>query len=141
MKKTTPKSKAKKSARQHVIVGNCIAAVSAANALRKLNPEDKIIILGEEAVPSYSRCLITYYLGGMVTQSHLLSHSKKWYAARDIELNLSTRAEQVDTKNRIVYARQNGKKKKVSYDTLLVATGSSPIFLESFPMTRQVLSG
>lgn len=141
MKKPTPKTTAKKSARQHVIVGNCIAAVSAAHTLRELNPEDTIIILGEEAVPSYSRCLITYYLGGMVTRSHLLSHSEKWYAARDIELNLATRAEQVDTKNRIVYARQNGKRKKISYDTLLVATGSSPIFLKSFPYDPEGIIG
>ena len=133
MKKPTSKTKARKNSRQHVIVGNCIAAVSAAETLRKLNPEDSIIILGEEAVPSYSRCLITYYLGGMVTKRHLLSHAEKWYADRNIGLNLSTRAEQVDTKNRIVHAAQSGKKKKFSYDTLLVATGSSPVFLKSFP--------
>lgn len=133
MKTQAQKSKIKKSTRQHVIIGNCIAAVTAADTLRKLNPDDRIVIIGEEAVPSYSRCLITYYLGGMVTRNHLLSHAEKWYTSRGIDLSLSTRAEQLDTKNRIVYARQNGKKKKVSYDSLIIATGSSPIFLKSFP--------
>ena len=119
--------------RQHVIVGNCIAAVSAAETLRKLNPNDRIVILGDEAVPSYSRCLITYFLGGMVDKSHLLSHTEKWYADRNIDLQLSTRAVGVDVKTRTILAEQNGKPKKFSYDTLLVATGSSPIFLKSFP--------
>jgi nitrite reductase (NADH) large subunit len=119
--------------RQHVIIGNCIAAVSAAETLRKLNPNDRIVILGDEAVPSYSRCLITYFLGGMVDKSHLLSHTAKWYADRNIDLQLSTRVGGVDATNRIVMAEQNGKAKKFSYDTLLVATGSSPIFLKSFP--------
>lgn len=127
-----PKAK-KKNVRQHVIIGNCIAAVTAANTLRELNPEDRIVIMGDEEVPSYSRCLITYFLGGMVTQRHLLSHSEKWYADRNIELHLATRAEGVDTKRRVVHARHNGRKKDIAYDTLLVATGSSPIFTKSFP--------
>ncbi len=133
MKKTAKRATSKKSVKQHVIIGNCIAAVSAADTLRQLNPEDKIVILGDEAVPSYSRCLITYYLGGMVTKRHLLSHAEKWYAERNIDLQLATRAVGVDSKNHIVYASRNGRKKKISYDKLLVASGSSPIFLNSFP--------
>lgn len=129
----TPAAAIAPAPRRHVIIGNCIAAVSAAETLRRLNPNDRIVILGDEAVPSYSRCLITYFLGGMVDKSHLLSHTEKWYADRGIELQLSTRAMGVDAKNRNVLAEQNGRAKKFAYDSLLVATGSSPIFLKSFP--------
>jgi len=141
MKKATKKIKVKKSSRQHVIVGNCIAAVAAADTLREQNPDDNIVIIGDEAVPSYSRCLITYFLGGMVTRDHLLSHSDNWYQSRDIDLKLSTRAVGLDTKSRVVYAEKNGKKQKISYDTLLVATGSSPIFLKSFPSDPKGIIG
>ena len=123
----------KKTGRQHLIIGNCIAAVSAAEALRKQNPADTITIIGDEAVPSYSRCLITYYLGDMITKKHLLSHDEKWYRDRDIDLHLSTRALSVDAKKHTVIAGHQGKKKKFEYDKLLVATGSTPIFLKSFP--------
>lgn len=133
MKKTAKQPKAGTSTRRHVIIGNCIAAVSAADTLRQLNPHDRIVILGDEEVPSYSRCLITYFLGGMVTKSHLLSHTERWYADRGIELHRATRAEGVDAKKRVVHARSNGKTKPIPYDTLLVATGSSPIFTKSFP--------
>jgi len=49
----------KANGRQHLIIGNCIAAVSAAEVLRKQNPADRVTIIGDEEVPSYSRCLIT----------------------------------------------------------------------------------
>jgi len=130
-----------KSSRQHVIIGNCIAGISAADTLRQLNPRDRIVILGDEAVPSYSRCLITYYLGGMVTRPHLLSHAQKWYDQRAVALQLSTRAVSVDTKRRVVHARQGGAKKTFSYDTLLIATGSAPVFLPSFPFDPQGIIG
>jgi NAD(P)H-nitrite reductase large subunit len=141
MKKTVNKSNIKKSGKQHVIIGNCIAAVSAAETLRQLNPNDNIVIIGDEEVPSYSRCLITYYLGNMITEDHLLSHTKKWYSEREIDLHLSTRVEGVDTKKRLVHAVTRGKKVNIPYDTLLVATGSSPIFLPSFPYDKDGIIG
>ena len=141
MKKTVNKSNIKKSGKQHVIIGNCIAAVSAAETLRQLNPDDNIVIIGDEEVPSYSRCLISYYLGNMITEDHLLSHTKKWYSEREIDLHLSTRAEGVDTKKRVVHAVTKGKKVNIPYDTLLVATGSSPIFLPSFPYDKDGIIG
>ena len=141
MKKTVNKSNIKKSGKQHVIIGNCITAVSAAETLRQLNPNDNIVIIGDEEVPSYSRCLISYYLGNMITADHLLSHTKKWYSEREIDLHLSTRAEGVDTKKRVVYAVTRGKKVNIPYDTLLVATGSSPIFLPSFPYDKDGIIG
>jgi nitrite reductase (NADH) large subunit len=111
--------------RQHLIIGNCIAATSAANHLRHLAPQDKITILSDESVPAYSRCLITYYLAGDVSRDHLLSHSKKWYSERNIDLYLKTRAIKVDPKKKKVKTESG---KSFSYDKLLVATGARPIF-------------
>ncbi len=114
----------------HVIIGNCIAAVTAADTLRRYGPNDKITIISDEDVPAYSRCLITYYLAGDVTRKHLLSHSKKWYTDRSIDLHLNTRATQVDTKARKV---KTATRKSFSYDKLLVATGARPIFFPAIP--------
>ena len=133
MKQTARQKKIRKDSRQHVIIGNCIAAVSAAETLRRINPDDRIVIIGEESVPSYSRCLITYYLGNMVDRKHLLSHTEKWYADRNIDLMLSTRVKKVDVKKHQVFAEADGKTVKIAYDKLLISTGSTPIFLGSFP--------
>lgn len=115
---------------RHVIIGDCIAGTTAAQTLRNLAPEDSISVISAEAVPAYSRCLITYYLAGDVTKQHLLSHSKRWYSERDIDLHLNTEILSVDSTNRKVRA---GKRKAFSYDKLLVATGARPIFFPSIP--------
>jgi NAD(P)H-nitrite reductase large subunit len=114
---TTPK--------KHLIIGNCIAGTSAAHTVRLLAPQDSITIVSDEDVAAYSRCLITYYLAGDVSRKHLLSHSKKWYTERNIDLNLKTKITQVDTRARKV---KTSSRKTFSYDKLLVATGARPIF-------------
>ena len=111
--------------KHHVIIGNCIAAVTAADTIRRYGSNDKITIISDEEVPAYSRCLITYYIAGDVTRKHLLSHSKKWYTDRSIDLHLNTKATQVDTKARKV---KTATRKSFSYDKRLVATGARPIF-------------
>jgi len=124
--------------KHHVIIGNCIAAVTAADTLRRYGPNDKITILSDEDVPAYSRCLITYYLAGDVTRKHLLSHSKKWYTDRSIDLHLNTKATQVDPKARKV---KTSNRKTFSYDKLLVATGARPIFFPAIPYDPKGIIG
>lgn len=127
--------------RRFVIVGNCIAGVSAAETLRRLNQRDEIIIVSEEEVPAYSRCLITYYLAGDVEESQLLSHTLSWYRHREIKLMLETKALRVvpDKKELIVESKK--KKMHIPYDKLLLATGASPIFLKAFPYDPEGIIG
>jgi NAD(P)H-nitrite reductase large subunit len=110
---------------KHLIIGNCIAGTSAAHTLRLLAPQDTISMVSDEDVPAYSRCLITYYLAGDVSRKQLLSHTKKWYTDRNIDLHLKTRVTQVDTRSRKV---KTATKKTLSYDKLLIATGARPLF-------------
>ena len=122
----------------HLIIGNCIAGITAADTLRRYAPHDKITILSDEDVPAYSRCLITYYLAGDVTRKHLLSHSNKWYTDRNIDLHLNTRATQVDSKAQKV---KTSHRKSFSYDKLLVATGARPIFFPAIPYDTNGIIG
>jgi len=124
--------------KHHVIIGNCIAGTSAASTLRNFAPQDKITIIGDEDVPSYSRCLITYYLAGDVSRKHLLSHSRKWYSEKNIELNLKTRVVKVDTEKKKIRTEN---RKSFSYDKLLIATGSRPIFFPTIPSDANGIIG
>ena len=124
--------------KHHVIIGNCIAGTSAANTLRNFAPQDKITMISDEAVPAYSRCLITYYLAGDVTRKHLLSHSNKWYSERNIDLNLKTKVVKVDTERKKI---KTDNKKSFSYDKLLVATGAQPIFFPTISYDPKGLIG
>jgi len=111
---------------RYLIIGNCIAGITAASELRRLNPKDEIIILSDEPVPGYCRCLITYYLGNFIQENQLFSHSLDWYKQKDIELQLSTKVVGIDPKNR--YVITNKRKKKIAYDKLLIASGARPLF-------------
>jgi NAD(P)H-nitrite reductase large subunit len=127
--------------KRFVIVGNCIAGVSAAETLRQLNQRDEIIMISDEDVPAYSRCLITYYLAGDVEESQLLSHSMDWYRHRDVTLLLNTRALKVDPDKKELTVESKKKKKRLAYDQLLLATGASPIFFNAFPYDPEGIIG
>ncbi|MCX5887183.1 MAG: FAD-dependent oxidoreductase, partial [Proteobacteria bacterium] len=124
-----------------VIVGNCIAGVSAADTLRQYNQRDDVIVIGDEDVPAYSRCLITYYLAGDVEEAHLLSHSPDWYRHRNIKLLLNTKAQKVDPQKKEITVEANRRTKKIAYDQLLIATGASPIFFNAFPYDPEGIIG
>jgi NAD(P)H-nitrite reductase large subunit len=124
-----------------VIVGNCIAGVSAAETLRQHNQRDEIIMMSDEEVTAYSRCLITYYLAGDVEESQLLSHSPDWYRHRNINLLLNTKALKVNPRKKELTVESKKKTRRMAYDKLLLATGASPIFLKSFPYDPEGIIG
>jgi len=55
----------------YVIIGNSVAAVGAVEGIRKHDKITPIIIKSDEPYHTYSRPLISYYLGGKVTQDNM----------------------------------------------------------------------
>ncbi len=55
----------------YVIIGNSVAAVGAVEGIRKHDKITPIIIISDEPYHTYSRPLISYYLGGKVTQDNM----------------------------------------------------------------------
>ncbi len=109
---------------KHVIIGNGPAGVIAAEALRRLDPESEIVLIGDEDEPPYSRMAIPYLLTGSIKEvgTHLRK-DKGHYKKLGIEL-VRARAEKVDAKARRV---KLSNKKQLAYDRLLVASGAHPI--------------
>ncbi len=109
---------------KHVIIGNGPAGVVAAETLRKLDANADIVLVGDENEPPYSRMAIPYLLTGSIGEegTHLRKDAGH-YARLDIRL-VRARAEKVDVKARSV-ALSNGE--KLSYERLLIATGSHPL--------------
>ena len=112
---------------KHVIIGNGPAGVIAAEALRRLDPESAIVLIGDEDEPPYSRMAIPYLLTGMIKEAGThLRKDKGHYQNLGIEL-VRARAEKVDAKARRV---KLSNKKQLGYDRLLVASGAHPIRLD-----------
>ena len=56
---------------KYLIIGNSAAGISAAEAIREKDPSGKITIISDENYPAYSRCMISYYLSGEITEDKL----------------------------------------------------------------------
>jgi NAD(P)H-nitrite reductase large subunit len=108
----------------HVILGAGPAGVIAAETIRKHQAQDAITIVGDEREPPYSRMAIPYLLMGNIAESGTwLRKGLGHFEGLQIKL-MQGRVTQVDTGTRSV-ALDTGQ--QLRFDTLLVATGSSPI--------------
>ncbi len=108
--------------RRYVILGNSVAGIAAAQEIRKHDAAGQIVIVGEEPLYGYSRAMLPLYIAGKRTRQELVFAAAAYYKAQNIRLIRGDVAEQVNAGERRV---QLGSGKSLSYDRLLIATGSS----------------
>lgn len=108
----------------YLIIGAGPAGVVAAETLRGLDKEASITILGDEPEPPYSRMAIPYLLIENIKEEG--THLRKkpgYFKEKNIDVVIG-RAESVDTGSKTVKVAGGD---SLSYDKLLVATGSMPV--------------
>ncbi|CAI8031270.1 NADH-dependent phenylglyoxylate dehydrogenase subunit epsilon [Geodia barretti] len=108
----------------HIIIGAGPTGVVAAETLRKLDAKSRITIIGDEPEAPYSRMAIPYLLIDQIDASG--THLRKGdghYADRNIEVR-QDRVTRVQPERKSL-SLQSGA--EVSYDKLLIATGSRPV--------------
>lgn len=108
---------------RHVIVGHGAAGVSAAEAIRKADPQAAVTMVSEEPVPSYSRVLLSYYLEGEVGEEELHWRGADIAARLGVELRLGKRAVALDPPARTLTLADG---EELAYTKLLLATGARP---------------
>lgn len=107
----------------YVIIGNSTAAIGAVEGIRKYDKQTPVVIISDEPYHTYSRPLISYYLGGKVAEDKIYYRSMDFYERNHVKPILGVRAETIDLNNKEVIL-QNGS--KVPYGKLLIATGGKP---------------
>jgi NADPH-dependent 2,4-dienoyl-CoA reductase/sulfur reductase-like enzyme len=108
----------------HVILGAGPAGVIAAETIRKHAPLDAITLVGDEREPPYSRMAIPYLLIGNVAESGTYLRKSPSHFA-DLKINIvQAKATRVQAATKSI-ALDNGQ--SLSFDTLLIATGSHPV--------------
>lgn len=108
----------------HVIIGGGPAGVIAAETIRKQAPYDNITIISDEAVPAYSRMAIPYLLMGNVNEDGTYLRKDPDHL-KNLHINwVQVGVKQVDSATKKI-ALNSGI--EVTFDTLLIATGSHPI--------------
>jgi NAD(P)H-nitrite reductase large subunit len=107
----------------YVIIGNSVAAVGAIRGIRTIDREGNITVVSRESHTAYGRPLISYLLGGLVTEKRMHYLPEDFYEKERINLLLNSEAVGVDTaKKRVKLAGGD----TLPYDRLLVATGGDP---------------
>ena len=110
---------------KHVILGNGPAGVIAAETLRKRSSDDEIVMIGCEDAPPYSRMAIPYLLMGNIQEPGTYLRKEPDYFENLKIQQVHGKAVAVDVKAKKLMLE--GKGGQISYDKLLIATGSVPI--------------
>lgn len=111
---------------RYVIIGNSTAAIAAVEGIRRVDAQGAITLVADEAYPTYSRPLISYYLEGRVAEQDMGYRPPDFYARQGVQVRLGVRAERVEASSRRVVLEDGG---ELEYDRLLIATGSRPLAL------------
>jgi nitrite reductase (NADH) large subunit len=106
---------------RYVIVGNGVAGTTAAEEIRKHDKNGSVTIVTDEDLPFYSRIRLPEYVAGEVEEDRLLIKKPAWYEKLKISLKMNTKIIGADSRNKILMGSGN---EKISYDVLLIASGS-----------------
>ena len=109
---------------RHIILGAGPAGVIAAETIRKHAATDEIVVIGDEPELPYSRMAIPYLLMGNIGEDGThLRHDAQHYRKLRIDIR-HARATAVDVAKRSLSLDDGS---TLAFDTLLIATGSSPM--------------
>ncbi|HEC06220.1 MAG TPA: NAD(P)/FAD-dependent oxidoreductase [Thiolapillus brandeum] len=110
-----------------VLVGNGMAGVRTLEELLKLAPEEyDITVFGAEPYPNYNRIMLSPVLAGEKTIDEIILNDREWYESNGITLHTGDPVVEIDRINRRVVSASG---MEVSYDRLLLATGSNPFII------------
>ena len=106
-----------------VIVGGGMAGAIATQTLREEGFDGKITLLGQEPNAPYERPPLSKdYLQGKADRDSIFVHPEPWYAEHAVELSLGSTVASLDPASQTITAIGE----RLSYDKLLLATGSKP---------------
>ncbi len=115
-----------------VIIGGGHAGGMVSVYLRQMKFSGEIIIVTEEKFFPYQRpALSKGFLSGSIEESRLFIKPESYYKKQNIEVIQNSQVTAINRKNKIIQINQN---KKISYDKLVIATGS---ILNKLPLKQE----
>ena len=120
-----------------VVIGANAAGAKAAAKAKRMNPQAEITVVDRGSFISYGACGIPYYIADTVKDEKELM-STPVGVVRDpayfrkvtgVEVLTETEAVTIDRQSRKVYLKNtvSGESSAIEYDSLILATGSSPV--------------
>lgn len=108
------------SARHFVILGNGAAGTTAAENIKKLDPNVDVTVLGDEPYQLYNRVALPPLLKGRVQVRNVMMRKPEDHIAKGFDLRLETKVTSIDAEDQTVTTEAG---QDIHYDRLLVATG------------------
>lgn len=105
-----------------LIIGNSAAGTGAIEAIRKYDLASSIVQISDEVHPIYSRCLLSYYLAGAITEKGLNYRDSNFHEKMKVDLQNGRRAVELDSRHKQVTCNDGS---VYGYDRLLISTGAS----------------
>ncbi len=104
-----------------LILGSGIAALSAAEALRKRNRLAKITLVSEEPYYPYYRPILSDLLSAEIGEEKLYIHPWEWYEENNIDVLTESRVVKIDPAGKTIMLKGD---KTLPYDKLILALGA-----------------
>jgi NAD(P)H-dependent nitrite reductase small subunit len=122
--------------RRLVVIGNGMAGMKVVEDLLQIAPAAyEVTVFGAEPHPNYNRILLSPVLAGEKTVKDIVLNPFEWYQEKGVKLHVNDPVVAIDRRRKTVTAKSGT---VVSYDRLLLATGSNPIVL---PIPGKDLAG
>jgi NAD(P)H-nitrite reductase large subunit len=123
--------------KRYVIIGNGIAGTTAADTLRKNDPNCSIHLLTNEPYPLYNRVSLPRFLQGVIVEQKVMMRDFAWHEQRNIRLITETLVTDLNTEERTVVT---DKGQNLPYDALLVASGgwANPLRVPGVEGTKHI---
>jgi NADPH-dependent 2,4-dienoyl-CoA reductase/sulfur reductase-like enzyme/rhodanese-related sulfurtransferase len=111
--------------RRIVIIGGVAAGMSTATRLRRLDEQAEIIVLERGGHVSFANCGLAYHVGGVIPdrESLLLQTPERLAARYRLDVRVNSEVTAIDPEAQTVTVHGSA----LSYDELVIATGSAPI--------------
>ena len=113
----------------HIIIGTSAASLGVLNKLRTLDPAGTIICISDEPELPYNKCFLADYLSGSKQEIEVNTRSPSFFEQHRINLMLGKKVLSINHHQKNIILNDG---QILSYDTLFLGTGSSPIIPSLF---------
>jgi nitrite reductase (NADH) large subunit len=110
---------------RYLVAGSGPAGISAAEAIRKTDPDGPITMITADPHPAASPVMLTYWVSGRYPKERLFFRDMgSWARDHQVDLRCGERVTAVDVHRQVVTIVSG---EDIAYDRLLIATGAVPV--------------
>jgi len=108
---------------KHVIIGAGIAGVTAAETIKKEDPNAHVVLIGDERYFPYKRYLLTEFLIDQTREKNIFYTSEEFFSEKGITLRKGELVKEIRPERKSIKFYHN---EVMEYDKLLIAVGGRP---------------